>query len=466
MRVVIINKNDKVLLAKLTDQLPGYQIEVYPTVKEYQDYLVKSSDRADLFIMTDNGVGDNIDRGIVTLSEISNYKLFKPKEVVMLNKEDNTILYNKYEFIREDFLQRSINCIIIRKPEVFIDDIRLAIVERVSNFNPNERHKRAVVQVKRGSNELGDRIIPKYSTGNSMLVEMYTPTVPTETIKEQYKDNKVFIFQDDEMEEEIEPLDSLNIEIVEEVRHDLVKYIQVSSNPNSGGSTTALIMAKSGAEEGKTLLVDLSYSLGLSYLAEVNLHPEEYTEIDLTEMVISRSDKLDYLRDKANTEVNLHIMRITLPVIREVGYGVLEYLVSNMLTLIEHNYRYIILDIPLELNKYYNSLSSKVDLLIPVSPPYLNNYIPMLNKLKENSGDTATFKNSQMVIFMSGLPNQNGIAPVSRNILRDYTKSILNKDIPITAIHISNKRNYVQSHIFREIIDMGNRFLSREEVNL
>lgn len=463
MRVVIINKNVDVIKAKLSEQLPGYKIEVYESIHTYNEYLKRSADRADVFIMTDNGIGDNLDKGIITFSDISIYKLFKPKNVIILNRETNSVLFKKYEFVQADFRKRGIECTIVRKADVTLEDIKVAITDRVQIYNPNARNQKAIIQVRRGTQGLGSKILPIYSTEETMLVELNTPTVPKETIKNQYMNNTVPVFSDSD-EQQLQSLENMEIELVEEINADLVKYIQVSSNANSGASTTAMILAKSGAEEGKTLLVDLSYSLGLSYLAETNLHPNEYVEIDLTEMAKSRSDKVDYIIEKASSQERLHIMRSTLPLVREVGYGVLQYLVANVLSLIEHNYKYIILDMPFDIASNYQALSPKVDLIIAVSPPYMSNFVPMISKLSETLGGTYAYKNNRILIFIAGIPNFNGLQPVSRTILNEYTQNLTGKQIPITAIHVSNTQNYVQSHIFREIIEAGNELMSREQL--
>ena len=468
MDIYILNRNYKKIQDRLQHELPGYNVRVYPNVEDFLDYVKKTAVIADMLIVTDMGVlRDDIDMdtSALNLKHLLDYEFFDPKTVIFMNKKENESLLSKYEFIKRKLVSEKREAEIITQPTLELDDIRAVITRNTTSFKPLSTNKKAVVQVKRGARTITSTVLPVYSGEGTVAVELNKVDAIGQIVKLNHKDNETIIkgegeeYPIEELPEDFE----MSFEEVPKAPKS-VKYITVTGDGGSGVSTTALTLALNGSQEAKTLLIDADTYLGLSNLIEQKIPGGKYYEIDLEKITEEKDTAIEDLILTTSTP-NLHVMTITLPTVRAVGTEAIEYIILNLLSMLEDNYKYVIIDLPFRVINNYATLLSKSDLILASCPPYLNKLVALLGYIRTSKviRNTKAYKNNLMMAYMTGTPDLNGLGPITIREFNAYSNDILNRVIPCTNPYVCMDNQYICLDRFHAILDKANKIFSKEE---
>lgn len=469
MDIYILNKNNRKIQDKLERELPGYNMRVFPTVESFYEYVTHTAVLADMFIITDGGItrddGVEVSSSFSVLHKLFEYEYFDPKTTVFLNKADNLEHKSKYEFLQKKLIEKGKDVSLISKNIVEVDDLRDIITQSTITFKPRVTNQKAVVQVKRGARTLSTKVLPTYSTDETIAIALHKIDTVSQIVKENHKDNKTPLTVEDESANTIEELPSdFDItfqEVKPEYRH--VKYIAVTGDGGTGVSTTALTLALNGCLEDRTLLIDADTYLGLSNLVENVLPANHFYNIDLERILIDKDDAISDVLNSDNMQ-NLHIMTITLPTIRAVGMDAMEYMILNLLTLIQDNYKYIIIDLPFRVINQYATLLSKADVIMASCPPYLNKVVGLLGAVKRSEiiQSTKAYKDGLFMTYMTGMPDLNGFNPISIKEFTVYADNFLQREVPCINPYICMDNQYVAQDRFRAIIDRADMIFNKK----
>lgn len=468
MNVHIINPHKVEIDRALRVELPGVTIKIFANAVEYAEYVFMSAALLDMLIITDSGMvseDSKVDENFASLKRVFNYDLFTCDTIICLNKTGNEEHKSKYEYLRSFLNLSNRNLEILEKSKVDIETIKQIITRNTAVYKPLVTNKKAVIQIDRNSKAVSSRVIPEASTDNAIAVELNVDTTE-QLIKLNNRKNAQKIKVEDESLEEIDELlweDELSFESLTPTRKH-IKYIVTTGLGGSGVSTTALIMAMTGSTEGKTLLIDANPGLGLSYIVEGKIPNSKYLEFSIEDIIAKRDDIMTNYMNLDLKNKDLHIMVSTLPALRSMGEGVIEYIILNLLSLIEDQYKYIVIDLPLSITRQYTTLLDKADVIITSSAPYKHKYIPLLQQIKTSiitktrAYDRGTFFN-----FFTGAPDLNRLDTSSIKEFSMFSKKILGKAIRCTRSFPCSDNQYVANDIFRGIVDISEDIVNAEE---
>lgn len=465
MVIHILNRNVKKIEDKMSIDLPGYTIKVFPSAVDYLSYVKHSAAMLDMFIVTDGGVsgGDyDINENISCLKEVFNFDLFTPDIIVFMNAKDKQEQYDKYAYLQKMLSKMNVPSTIEQFDVLDFNSVYDIITRNTMTYSPTVSDKKVVVQVDRGSKAISTKIIPELSSTNTVAIELGVDSM-TDIIKNNGKDNSEPIVGNIK-EDKIKPIPEdfdIDLDFTKgKERH--VKYIVVTGLGGSGVSTTALTMAETGAQEGKVLLIDANTSMGLSHIVEKVLPSKSYLEISLEKLILERDLAIDKYKNNYVNSPNLHIMVGTLPAIRSIGKGPVEYLILNFLSMVEEQYEYIVIDLPLDYLENFSVLLSRADLILASSAPYLHKLVPLIMSIK-NSLILKTKAYGQGLVFgyMTGQPDLNELAMTTIKEFKLYCNNILGKELQCTRSYICEENNYIANEHFRGIIDKADSILNK-----
>ena len=462
MKITILAAAALNIKESLNSLLPGNTIKAFETIENMHEFVLNSTLRTDVLLVEDYGITKNqtnLNDSFMILVNVLRYPFFKTKRVIFLNKPNNVNWLNYYNYLKEDLEEKEIEVIISTKKHT-ISDIKNMVLELNKEYKTVKANDVIVVQKARGSELETTQMIEKDES--DVAITTILPQYNRKRAKEPFKNNlePINISEIPGEVPEIIIEDDFSIEVEEETKD---KYVIVTGAENSGVSTTSFIMAESGTEFGKVLLVDMDiHNMGLSYLADKIYSKLDSVHILKLEDVYTKS--FDNLVNQTMNSDNCHILTISLKLIKKVED--IEFTLINFIEKVKERYDYIIFDAPIRVLKYYPILlGSYVDRIILTCIPYMNKLVSAFNQTAQsNIVSMKAFRENKIAIFSVGIAERNGLKPVSREISKKYAKAILKTDIPVSGIYQLNSQGYFKPKFFEDLMSLHSQ--TKDTANL
>ena len=451
MKIALLTQNADNVKESLDALLPGNVITAFNTVDAMRDHALNSTLKTDILVVEDNGIATDINTlsdGFMKLANIFDYRFFKAKRVIFLNKPNNQSWLNYYNYLKDDLEDKDIEVTISVKLHN-VSDIKNMVLEMNKEFSSVKTNDIVVIQKARKAQIQNEELLQQ--NNDDLGVEVGLPQFNRQQAKDPFRGNttELDLSADNTKTPEIIVEEDFSVE-KEPVIKD--KVIMVTGVENSGVSTTSFIMAKSATSQGKVLLIDLDvHNMGLSYLADkIYSKIDGVSTINIEEVYTNSFNNV--IQQTMNSD-SLHIMTITLKLIRKVED--IEFTVINLIERVKNRYDYIIFDSPLRVLKYYPTLlGTYVDRIILTNIPYTNKVVSMLEQVQKSSlTHLRAYRENKVSVFSVGLLDRNGLKSISRNVCRKYSKAILSKDLPVSGVYVLQKEGYYKPVFFKEMIE-------------
>lgn len=352
-----------------------------------------------------------------------------------------------------------------------VEEVKSFIIEFKGDYTDVNPEYKYVIRKKR-SESINNAVLPNLSTDRVLIADYAEMNIEKERIKKQSKE----ITKGEELEElvspdqEIQTIDIMVPDWIRELNNNDNKFIGVAGESKSGTSTSALIIASSASEIDKTLLVDMNFSnLGLSYLVEKTIIESEVNNIIMSELIkggtTTNESGLRILKNESMKKEKLHILTLDLTttqlLVTERDFC---FYLKNLLSSIENNYRFIVFDIPLDRIKDFRPIVDRLDKMILVSPPYMNNIVSTLTCLtQEETNKTPIFnrvtegKNLRDVILMRTdvfpIVHPN-IKPITTRLINSKATTLIDRTMPVTGVY-RFKQKYNDLGLFKQLMVGG-----------
>lgn len=471
-RIGIISPNSKTISTFLKQEMGSIECTEFMNVGEFADRLDRSPLRVDTLIIQDGGLSQSTSKPKIMESAeilkrvIANSPLFEVDRIIYLNKKENTNHYEVMKWFEESKEIKNKTTLIIHSYEKYtLEMIKQFLLQFEVSYD-NEVKYNLVIRKERNKG-LESKYLDRFETDKTVIIEhsMANPNIPVikrqlETLAGDDVVENTDSTEDKKLLEEV----NINIETLPKTAEYKKKVIGVVGESKSGTSTTAMILASTLSMKGKTLVIDMNYNnLGLSYLVEKTLIPEEINIIRMSTDLLEDRNGLKVLKEKIYNNKQLHALVNSLPVKTKYDNEMYAYFISNIVNSIKSSYDYIVLDIPLAEINYYLGVLNHIDKLVLTSPPYINNIVGMLEalsnsvlkntdiyyRLKDNKN---TFKDIIMLRTLVFARVNKEIKPMSLNSVNKYSSSILNRIIPTTGVYVYSGTHYIDTVLLNQIM--------------
>lgn len=484
-RIGIISPNAKTISEYLKQEIGSIECTQFLNVGEFADRLDRSPLRIDTLIIQDGGLSQSTSKPKIMESAeilkrvIVNSPLFEVDRIIYLNKKENTNHFEIMKWFEESKeIHRKTNLIIHSYERYTLEMIKQFLLQFDVTYD-NEVKYNLVVRKERDKG-LESKYLDRFETDKTVIIEhsMANPNIPV--IKRQLE-----ILSGDEVVENTDtvddkkPLEEIDIEVEPLVKKPEYKkkVIGILGDSKSGASTSAMILASTLSMKGKTLVIDMNYNnLGLSYLVEKTLIPEEINIIRIASDILEDRNGLKVLKEKVYNNKPLHALVNSLPVKTKYDNEMFAYFMTNIINSVKGSYDYIVLDIPIAEINYYLGVLNHLDKLVLTTPPYINNIVGMLEalsnsvlknidiyyRLKDNKN---TFKDIVMLRTLVFARVNKEIKPMSLASIDRYSSSILNRLIPTTGVYVYSGTHYIDTVLLNQIMGESKETVKKEETN-
>ena len=443
----------------------------FQTVAAFNDHVKTVMLSADLIIVLDNILGSKEmhEYNKILLKETLSHSLLNCNKICFLirksHEEEQIEFFNNLQAILE---LNNMEVFVEVKPRITLESIEEAMDMAAPGLKQEVGYN-LLIKKRRGEDLKQTTELEQFRTSSTHTLIVQLNTVNQNIDKARYpyqKNNRTIKPTVEPVEEvELEPLELLNINLNED-KGDVETTKIIAITGKTGVTTTALTLARSSCELGKTLFIDADYnSLGASYIIQerADVFSEDLIEQFMLEDIIANGD-LSGFKAQTLSEKRLHVIRLSLPLINKLGLKEFECCLIQLLNLVKSNYSNIIIDMPHIILNRFSYLTKMADLLIEVVPPYKNKFVPSFKELASFECIRDFVDNDRLIVYRVGINEVNNLGAYSYKIVENYLKEFFSKEFPVTEIFTFH--SYIRPDIFSQIYNLVFKTNSevREEV--
>jgi len=136
VKITILAQTANTIKQSLDALLPGNVITAFQDIDALREHTLNSTLKTDVLVVEDYGVASDIAKvseGFMKLANIFDYRFFKAKRVIFLNKPDGQAWLNYYQYMQEDLEDKDIEVTISTKYHT-ISDVKNMILELNRTF--------------------------------------------------------------------------------------------------------------------------------------------------------------------------------------------------------------------------------------------------------------------------------------------------------------------------------------------
>lgn len=471
-KVGIISPNAKLISQYFTQEIGSIDCFEFNNVAEFADRLAKSPLRIDTLMIQDSGLSTSNNKGRIMESAeilktvIVNSPLFEVDRIIYINNPINKSHLEVMEWFQESKEIQNKTTLTIHSYEKYTLEMLKQFLLQFDVDYDNKIKYNLVIRKERNK-DLGSKYLDRFETDKTVIIEHSMANPNTQAIKKQLTDmagDSVVINTEDLIQEDKTEDIKIDTKTLPKEHEYKKKFIGIIGDSKSGTSTTAMILASTLSQQGKTLLVDANYeNLGLSYLVEKTLIPEEVNTIHFDKDILEDRDGLKSLKEKTFNSLQLHALVNSLPVKNKYNNEMFAYFLINILNSISESYDYIIVDIPLSSINYYTNILSKLDKLVLSTPPYINNIVGMLESISKSTLKSTdiffrvkdkTLLNDIIILRTLVFARVNKeIKPMTTQAIDRYSLNILNRTMKVTGIYAYSGTHYIDSVLVKQIME-------------
>ena len=386
MNVIVCSNKHKVISEIVREQ--GYKVTGFDRVLDLATFVIGDGENvigkpttADKLLILDSGIssiGSEVSVDFSALGKVLKDNFFNVGEVIYLNKTENKSHFNFVKFLIE---QENLPIQLVTVDVINEMTITSALANVKEYEYSGEPEKKKIIKIKRGLNPIEKNSLKRYETDQTLLLEYSTVSGVDKNNLIQVTSQK-HIEDLDELPDNLEEVNDY-INKLEENKLEEPNMIIITGPPKSGVTTLAMKMAEAASENEKVLLIDMNHTnLGLSFLTK-SIWGEDFEGsthfINIYKML---EDKKELLTQVYSVKP-LHVMTLDLPFTNSFDEVQFEFILLGMLKSLPPIYSKIIIDIPLDLMKYYSRVVEKSDRIIITTSPYVKDLVGIYNILKQ-----------------------------------------------------------------------------------